>query len=654
MTQFHYADNSLTWVIGGAQGSGVDSAANIFSRACAQAGFHIFGKREYYSNIKGEHSYFTVRVSDEPIHSHVDLIDILVSFDAETVFVHAGEVKEGGAIIYDSDLAETTLREVPTIDEYAARRISSMLESSGKAISVRGMLDLAQEKNIKLYGIPYFRLLQQFSEQMGDHTLSKLTRTVNVMALSASMAILNFDKHILSESIRYIFRTKPKIAENNVSAAGFVYDHVRLQFSSKDLTRELKYKRPLDNTILVQGNQSSALGKLVAGCRFQTYYPITPASDDSEFLESNQILEQNNGEEGSVLVVQTEDEIAAVTMAIGGALTGVRSATATSGPGFSLMVEALGWAGINEVPLVISLYQRAGPATGLPTRHEQGDLLFAVHAGHGEFPRIVFSSGDIEESFYDTIKVFNFAEKYQMPVIHLLDKAIANSVTTCRNFDQHRIKVDRGQIVDKISMAGQKLDRKYLRFKLGKNPISPRAVLGTQNGIFWNTGDEHTEEGHITEDPYNRINMMDKRMNKLDIALEEIPNEDKAIAFGNNEDQDVLSVLSWGSTKGSILDALNQLNREGEKMRFIQLRLLHPFPASLLETLIRGSKILVDIEMNYSAQLASMIEQHLKRKIDYTVVKYNGRPMSSSEIYNALKLITSGNAPRRQVLENGT
>jgi len=654
MTQFHYADNSLTWVIGGAQGSGVDSAANIFSRACAQAGFHIFGKREYYSNIKGEHSYFTVRVSDEPIHSHVDLIDILVSFDAETVFVHAGEVKEGGAIIYDSDLAETTLREVPTIDEYAARRISSILESSGKAISVRGMLDLAQEKNIQLYGIPYFRLLKQFSEQMGDHTLSKLTRTVNVMALSASMAILNFDKHILSESTRYIFRTKPKIAENNVSAAGFVYDHVRLQFSSKDLTRELKYKRPLDNTILVQGNQSSALGKLVAGCRFQTYYPITPASDDSEFLESNQILEQNNGEEGSVLVVQTEDEIAAVTMAIGGALTGVRSATATSGPGFSLMVEALGWAGINEVPLVISLYQRAGPATGLPTRHEQGDLLFAVHAGHGEFPRIVFSSGDIEESFYDTIKVFNFAEKYQMPVIHLLDKAIANSVTTCRNFDQHRIKVDRGQIVNKASMAGEKLDRKYLRFKLGKNPISPRAVLGTQNGIFWNTGDEHTEEGHITEDPYNRINMMDKRMNKLDIALEEIPNEDKAIAFGNNEDQDVLSVLSWGSTKGSILDALNQLNREGEKMRFIQLRLLHPFPASLLETLIRGSKILVDIEMNYSAQLASMIEQRLNRKIDYTVVKYNGRPMSSSEIYNALKLIISGNAPRRQVLENGT
>src|SRR5689334_3081122 len=496
MTQFHYADNSLTWVIGGAQGSGVDSAANIFSRACAQAGFHIFGKGEYYSNIKGEHSYFTVRVSDEPIHSHVDLIDILVSFDAETVFVHAGEVKEGGAIIYDSDLAETTLREVPTIDEYAARRISSILESSGKAISVRGMLDLAQEKNIQLYGIPYFRLLKQFAEQMGDHTLSKLTRTVNVMALSASMAILNFDKHILSESIRYIFRTKPKIAENNVSAAGFVYDHVRLQFSSKDLTRELKYKRPLDNTILVQGNQSSALGKLVAGCRFQTYYPITPASDDSEFLESNQILEQNNGEEGSVVVVQTEDEIAAVTMAIGGALTGARSATATSGPGFSLMVEALGWAGMNEVPIVVTLYQRAGPATGLPTRHEQGDLLFAIHAGHGEFPRIVLASGDIEEAFYDSIKAFNFAEKYQMPVIHMLDKAIANSIKTCKQFDSTLVKIERGSLVEKVYPGTQTGSAgHYVRFRLMNDPISPRVPLGTENAIFWNTGDEHTEEG---------------------------------------------------------------------------------------------------------------------------------------------------------------
>ena len=161
---------------------------------------------------------------------------------------------------------------------------------------------------------------------------------------------------------------------------------------------------------------------------------------------------------------QTEDEIAAITMAIGGALTGVRSATATSGPGFSLMAEALGWAGINEVPVVVSLYQRAGPSTGLPTRHEQGDLMFAINCGHGEFPKIVFASGDIEESFYDTIKAFNFAEKYQLPVIHMLDKAIANSIMTCKVFDQHRINIDRGRLVEYVMPVSSD----WRRWKLSK------------------------------------------------------------------------------------------------------------------------------------------------------------------------------------------
>ena len=248
------------------------------------------------------------------------------------------------------------------------------------------------------------------------------------------------------------------------------------------------------------------MGKITAGCRFQTYYPITPASDDSEFLESNQIIRQTDNNEGSIVVVQTEDEIAAITMAIGGALTGARSATATSGPGFSLMAEALGWAGMNEVPLVVSLYQRAGPATGLPTRHEQGDLMFAINAGHGEFPRIVFASGDIEESFYDTIKAFNFAEKYQMPVIHLLDKAIANSIMTCKIFDQNKVTIDRGQLLQTIPNSTPTGEGgHYLRFKFDENPVSPRVTLGTENGIFWNTGDEHSEEGHISEDPVVRV-----------------------------------------------------------------------------------------------------------------------------------------------------
>jgi 2-oxoglutarate/2-oxoacid ferredoxin oxidoreductase subunit alpha len=647
--------NSLTWVIGGAQGSGVDSAANIFSRACAQGGLHIFGKREFYSNIKGEHSYFTVRVSDSPIRSHVDDIDILASFDAETVFRHADKVTDGGAIIYNSELVNTTIQEVPTIEEFAAGRITKLLEKAGKPLTIQGMLDYAKDNGALVYDIPYLKVLKEFAEKINDPSLSKFTRMVNVMALSASMAILDFDANILTNAIKYVFRTKPRVAESNISVANYAYNYSRSKFDLSEFKFLIRCKPPSADIILVQGNQSSGLGKIIAGCKFQTYYPITPASDDSEFLESNQIIEQRNGENGSLVVLQTEDEIAAIAMAIGGALTGARSATATSGPGFSLMTEALGWAGMNEVPLVVSLYQRAGPATGLPTRHEQGDLLFAVNAGHGEFPKIVFASGDIEESFYDTIKVFNFAEKYQMPVIHMLDKAIANSIMTCKMFDQYKVKIDRGQLLENVAASTERgIAGHYLRFKLSENPISPRLSLGTENGIFWNTGDEHTEEGHITEDPEMRIKMMNKRMGKLELALNEIDNEDKAVAYGEYDPLLGLTIIGWGSTKGAILDAMDRFTDEGKKIKFIQVRLLHPFPTAVVEKLLDNTKVLVDIEMNYSSQLGSLIKQSLRREINYSIVKYNGRPMSSSEIYNALLHIINGKATRRIVLDNGT
>lgn len=659
-------ENSLNWLIGGAQGSGVDSAANIFSRACAEGGLQVFGKREYYSNIKGEHSYFTVRISEREIRSHVDEISMLVSFDAETLLRHAGSVVKGGGIVYDSELVDVKIGEVPTLDDAFRDRLVGLLEGEGKPLTVQGILDYASGRGVNLFSIPYFQLLEEFSTKIEDHSLSKLSRMINVMSLSSSMALLGFPFETLGSAIRYIFRSKPKIAELNVMAANYAYEYSKTHLNASGLAFSLATKKPLPDVILVQGNQSSALGKLTAGCKFQTYYPITPASDDSEFLEANEIVPQAEGKDGSILVLQTEDEIAAITMAIGGALTGARSATATSGPGFSLMTEALGWAGMNEVPIVVSLYQRAGPATGLPTRHEQGDLLFATKAGHGEFPRIVFASGDIEESYYDTIKVFNFAEKFQMPVIHLLDKAIANSITTCKIFDQQRILIDRGLLMENVSDVSPDLGHAshYRRFKLirdNKNNsnnndanylISPRVLLGTENGIFWNTGDEHSEEGHITEDPEIRRAMMDKRMDKLRIAIEEIGDEDKATLYGIDE-PDSLTLISWGSTKGAILDAMDRLKAEGKKIRFVQLRLLNPFPIERVRTLIGDHKQLVDIEMNYSSQLGLLISESIGISMDHLIVKYNGRPISSSEVYNALVRIIMGEAPRRIILEHG-
>jgi 2-oxoglutarate ferredoxin oxidoreductase subunit alpha len=641
--------NSLSWVIGGAQGSGVDSAANIFSRACAIGGLHLFGKREYYSNIKGEHSYFTVRVSDEPLRSHVDEINMLVSFDAETIFRHFQEVSPSGAIIYDSEIIHTLLDEVPTVDDLAAARIKKVLQKAGLGFTIQDALDYAKRRGVVLFPIPFFQILQEFAQKANDPTLSRLTRMVNVMALSASMAIVDFDSQVLARAIQFIFRTKKKVADLNVQASVHTYNYAKAKFAQSRFRYCLKTKPAAPDMIIVQGNQSSALGKMVAGCRFQTYYPITPASDDSEFLEANEILDLDSGKKGSTVVIQTEDEIAAITMAIGSALTGVRTATATSGPGFSLMAEALGWAGMNEVPVVISLYQRAGPSTGLPTRHEQGDLNFAINAGHGEFPRIVLASGDIEESFYDTIKAFNFADRYQMPVIHMLDKAIANSLITCRNFNVNKVAIDRGVRVKQITEEDKGAAGNYLRFKLSNNPISPMVVLGTKNAIFWNSGDEHTEEGHITEDPEMRVKMMDKRMTKMDIAINEIPDEDKAVAYGSGD----IVIISWGSTKGVILDAVDKLAAEGMKVKFVQIRLMHPFPSELVKSMLKDAKTMVDIEMNYSGQLSSLVRQHTGLEAHYHIIKYNGRPMSLEEVYNGVKRIIDSDAPRRQVLRSG-
>jgi 2-oxoglutarate/2-oxoacid ferredoxin oxidoreductase subunit alpha len=648
--------NEITWLIGGAQGSGVDSAANIFSKTCAEDGFYIFGKREYYSNIKGEHSYFTVRVSNKPIRSHKESVDILVSFDAETVFRHAKDVSTDGIIIFNSELIETSITEIPTLDSDVQSKIMEYCNySGGDPFTIKKLIEKIQQNSIKCYGIPYHQLLKNFSEHTNNPALSKLARMINVLALSISLSFININRQALSRAIQYIFRTKPKIAEINVAAAEYAYNYATQIFKNNKFTF-YENERDFSDIILVQGSQSSALGKIVAGCRFQTYYPITPASEDSEFLETNQVIEQIDGKKGSVLVMQTEDEISAITMAIGGALTGTRTATATSGPGFSLMAEALGWAGINEVPLVVSLYQRAGPSTGLPTRHEQGDLLFAINAGHGEFPRIVFASGDIEESFYDTLKVFNFAEIFQLPVIHLLDKAIASSVMTCKNFDPNKITIDRGYLIKKIENKAQDQEKlkHFKRFELKENAaISPRPSLGTENGIFWNTGDEHDEEGHISEDPMVRIKMMDKRMSKLDLILQEIQDEDKALSYNGNSD---IVITSWGSTKGAILDTLDELNKEGIKIKFVQVKLLNPFPQQLLEKMLNSAKTIINIEMNYSSQLAKLIKQNLHRDVDYEIVKYNGRPISCDELHRIIKEIVNNNNTdkRRIVLDYGT
>ncbi len=393
---------------------------------------------------------------------------------------------------------------------------------------------------------------------------------------------------------------------------------------------------------MVQGFQGTALGKMACGCRVQPYYPITPASDESVFLESNEILEMIDERPGSTAVIQTEDEICAMGMTIGSALTGTRSATCTSGPGFALMTEMLGWAGINEVPVVITNYQRSGPSTGLPTRHGQDDLLFSVFAGHGDFPKIVYASGDVEESFYDTGNVFNYADVFQVPVIHLMDKFIASSVVTCKRFDPSKITINRGKLLDKVEDG-------YERFAFTEDGISPRSRLGIDNGIFWDTGDESDEKGHITEDPILRVKMMDKRMSRLDLILKEIPEAEKAVSFGVED----YTVITWGSSKGPIIDAIEMLKKEGISIGLVQIKLLHPFPGEYIASLLKDAKTIIDVEANHSAQLGKLFKQNVQRDIDYSILKYTGRAMTSTEIYDSLKKIVENKAEKREVLMHG-
>src|SRR6266568_4912692 len=342
--------NDVSWMIGGPQGSGVDSSANVFARACAQGGLHVFGKREFYSNIMGEHSYFALRALPNVVRSHIDSVNVLATFEAETLFRHAREVTDDGAIIYDPSLGKTRLSDVPTIEKRLLADLKTYLISRGVGETLDDMLGASKQRGVTLVPIPFKDLLEQIADEFKIDQLSKISRVVNMLAVGASFGLLQFDFSMMEAALAEVFRNKAKIVTMNASGAHKAYD------IAKSLVPDFAYrleKIPApEPRLFLTGAQATALGKVYGGMRFQTYYPITPASDESEFLEENEILDLNGhglvpeagGKEkgASMLVVQTEDEIAAVTMATGAALTGARSATATSGPGFSLMMEGIG------------------------------------------------------------------------------------------------------------------------------------------------------------------------------------------------------------------------------------------------------------------------------------------------------------------------
>jgi 2-oxoglutarate ferredoxin oxidoreductase subunit alpha len=635
---------SINWMAGGPQGSGVDTAANIFGKACGYGGLYVFGRREYHSNIKGLHSYFHLRIAPKEILANINDVNLLAAFDAETVIRHIQEVVPEGGIIVDSQQLITKVLQIQTLPPEFKDELQKFMKENSVGETLNDFLDYAKRKKVHVFPVPYMELLNQIGAKLGIAQMSKITRMINVLTIGISFALLKYDRSLVEKAVKTWF--PEKIAAMNIMALDYAYKYAENNFKDA-LKFKLEETGDKEERIFLTGNQAVAMGKVLGGCRVQTYYPITPAADESEYLEAHEIL-KTSAEDEAIIVIQTEDEIAAINSASGAALAGARAATSTSGPGFSLMAEGLGWAGNSEVPVVITYYQRGAPATGLPTRHGQGDLRFAMHAAHGEFPRIVLSSGDIKECFYDAAKAFNLAEKYQMPVIHLIDKAMANCSQTYPVFDYKNFKIDRGAMLTEKDLEG----KEYKRFAFTETGVSPRAVLGTKNGVHWYTGDEHNEFGHISEEPLNRRLMFEKRMKKLELVDKEVPVEEKLNLYGDKASENI--VVSWGSPKGAIIEALNMLKKEGFSLSFMQLRMLNPLPSAYVKKVLTGKKRIIDVEDNYTGQLGGIIKEKTGIAPNFHILKYTGRPATTTEIYSALKAILIGKASEREVLMFGS
>src|SRR3990167_4466299 len=485
--------------IGGYAGQGVKAAGLMFAKVATRSGFNIYDYIEYPSLIRGGHNVIQICVSSETVTAPSQKTDLLIAFNQDTVNKHASELLPGAGLMFDE----------------------------------ADKLDISKvNKKVEIYRVPFAELTR---ESGGKKLMG------NTVAIGATIALLGGDLEILKNLITDEFKNKGAgVVAADHKAAESGYNYVKENFS-KNVKKNLALQKNAPAKMIVTGNEAVALGAIAAGLEFAAIYPMSPITNILHTLAAYQ-------EKFGYIYKQPEDEISAINMAIGASVAGARAMTATSGGGFCLMTEGLGLAGMTETPVVIINGMRGGPATGLPTWSEEGDLRFALHAHQGDFPRIVLAAGDAKEAFDLTMQAFNLADKYQTPVVLLIDKNICEDDQSFPVFNISSYETSRGKF------SSQNLPD-YKRFSLEDSGISMRTIPGTGN-FFVANSDEHDEQGLSNEEAANRNSQMKKRMNKLTTCTKE---DMKSPQLFGPPDADI-TIVSWGNNKGSILQAMKQYN----------------------------------------------------------------------------------------------
>ncbi len=554
----------FTFSMGGEAGYGIASTGFIFSKFAMRSGYHCYTYLEYPSLIRGGHNVFFTTFSKEKISGPYKTIDFLVALNQETIDRHIENMSKGGLVIHDGALK----------------------------------LNLPTGKSLHYIDIQFMSL----ARGLGAILLR------DVVALGASIALLGGELKILDSIIKEEFSKKGEAsvkANFEAAKAGFDYAKKHYSLAVKHILSPIKTSKKM----IVNGNEAVAFGALAGGMQFSAIYPMTPTSNILHVLAPLQ-------EEHKFIYKQPEDEISAINMAIGASFAGARSMVATSGGGFCLMTEAFGLAGMTETPIVIIEGMRGAPATGLPTWTEQGDLRFILHAHQGEFPRIIIAPGDAEEAFHLTMKAFNLADKYQTPVVVLIDKLLCESFQSFAPLDSSKFKIDQGKITYDVI-------NNYQRYALSPDGISLRAPAGSGNHVMGNS-DEHDTYGYSTEESETKNAQMKKRMTKLTACARKELIEPKLYGPKNAE----LTVVGWGSTKGAVLEALKQL----PNVNFLHLNWISPFPTESIAKHLKKAKKIVNVELNYSGQLGGLIAEKTGIKITDNILKFDGRPFFPEEL----------------------